>query len=175
MHKEIDNLQLIYESIGRSYDDVAPSSTGASRRTVRRERKRSVSADIGSPSCPMRVDNLASGRSNSSLILNRHGGSKYAPQESDDHRVSQAKDVGEEENPSLSPSTKYRHTYEMDRAFHALREALKHERGQSYAVPGHVRKQRNDRETERAQNRADYALAYFCDCSMLNGISFPWL
>ena len=103
----------------------------------------------------MRVDTPATGRSNSSLILNRHGGLRYAPQGSVDHRVSPPKDVEEEENPPPSRSTHHLNPHEMDRAIVELREDLEHERDRRYALTDLVRDYRKDREADRA----DYALA----------------
>ena len=47
----------------------------------------------------------------------------------------------------------------MDSAISALREDLEHKRDRRYALTDLVRKNRKDRETERAKDRADYALA----------------
>ncbi|CAI5733697.1 unnamed protein product [Peronospora destructor] len=139
MYQGIENLQFLYERAGRSFDDGLHRSKGASRRTARRDRGHPPSAESGAPSCSTRVDTPATGRGNSSLILNRHGGSRYAPQGSVDHRVSPPKDVEEEENPSP-----------VD---------LEHERDRRYAPTDSVRKNRKDREADRAKDRADYALA----------------
>ena len=47
----------------------------------------------------------------------------------------------------------------MDRAIVELREDLEHERDRSYALKDLVRMNRKDRESGRAKDRADYALA----------------
>ena len=105
------------------------------------------------------VDTPATGRDNSFLILNRHGGSRYAPQGNVDHRASPPKDVEEEEKPPPSRSTHHLDPHEMDRAIVELREDLEHERDRRYALTDLVRKHRKDREADRVKDRADYALA----------------
>ena len=62
------------------------------------------------------MDTPSTGRGNSSLILNRQGGSRYAPQGSVDHRVSTPNDVEEEEKPPPSHYDHHLNPYEMDRA-----------------------------------------------------------
>ena len=105
------------------------------------------------------MDTPATGRSNSSLILNRHGGSRYAPLGSVEHRVSPPKNVKEEKIPPPSRSTHHLDPYEMDRAIVELREDLEHERERRYALTDSVRKHRKDREADLTRDRADYALA----------------
>ena len=105
------------------------------------------------------MDIPTTGRSNAYLILNRHGGSSYAPQRSVEHRVSPPKDVEEEERPPPSRSTHHLYPYEMDRAIVELREDLEHERDRRFALTDSVRKHRKDREADSKRDRADYALA----------------
>ena len=93
------------------------------------------------------------------MILNRHGGSRHAPQGRVDHRMSPLKDVEEEENPPSSRLAHYLDPHTMNRAIVELREDLEHERYRIYALTDSVRRQIKDREVDRAQNRADYALA----------------
>ena len=124
-------MQSLYERAERSFDDGPPSTKGSSCRTARRDRAHPSSAGSGAPSCSTRVGTPATGRGNSSLILNRHGGSRYAPQGSFDHRVSPPKDVEEEERPPPSRSTHHLDSHEMDRAIVELREDLEHEKGQT--------------------------------------------
>ena len=91
------------------------------------------------------------------MILNRHGGSKYASPGSVDHRVSPPKE--EEEKPPPSGSTHHLDQHEVDRATAGLREDLEHERDRRYALTDTVRRNRKDREADRAKDRADYAFA----------------
>ena len=93
------------------------------------------------------------------MILNRHGGSRYSPLGSVDHRVSPSKDVVEEENPPPSHTTHHPDPHEIYRAIAVLREYLEHGRDRSYALTDTVRKHRKVREADRAKNRADYATA----------------
>ena len=105
----------------------------------------------------MRVDTPATGRGSSSLILNRHGGSRYAPQGSVDHRESPPKDVVEEERPPPDDSARHLDSYEMDRAIDELRDDLKHERHRRYALTDSLQDYRKEHETEHARDRAEYA------------------
>ena len=105
------------------------------------------------------MDTPATGRDNSFLILNRHGGSRYAPQGSVDHRLSPPTDAEEEEKPPPSRSTHHLDLHEMGRTIVELREDMEHERDRRYALTDLVREHRMDREADRAKNRADYALA----------------
>ena len=92
------------------------------------------------------------------MIMNRHGGSRYAPNGRFDHRVSPPKDVEEEEeNPPPSHSTHHLDPHDMDSAIVGLREYLDHEKDRRYALNDTVRKHRNDFETDRAKDRADCA------------------
>ena len=159
MHEGIESLQSLYERAGRSFDDDPPYSKYASHRTARRDRGYPPSAESGAPSCSTKADTPATGRVNSSLILNRHGGSIYAPQGSVDHRVSPPKDVEEEEKSTPSRSTHHLDPHEMDRAISELRDDLEHERYRRYALTGSVRKHHKDHEAERAKDRAEHAVA----------------
>ena len=47
----------------------------------------------------------------------------------------------------------------MDRAIVELRDDLEHERDRRYALTDTVRKHRKERETGRAKDRAEYAIA----------------
>ena len=65
----------------------------------------------------------------------------------------------EEEKP---PPSRYAHhldPYEMDRAIAELRDDLGHERNRHYALTDSLRKHRKDHETDRAKDRAEYAVA----------------
>ena len=93
------------------------------------------------------------------MILNHHGGSRYAPQGSVDHRVNPPKDAEEEEKPSLSRLARHLDPHEMDRAIVGLCEDLEHERDRRYALTDFVRKHLKDLEADRAKDRADYATA----------------
>ena len=93
------------------------------------------------------------------MILNSHGGSRYAPLGSVDYRVSPPKDVEEEKKTPLSHSTHHLDPHEMYHAIQRLREDLKHERDRRYARIDTVRKYRKDREDYRAKDRVDYAFA----------------
>ena len=95
MQQGFESLQSLYERIGRSYDDGQPLK-GVSRRIARRDRSHPSSPASGAPSCSTRVDTPSTGQGNSSLILNRHGGSRYAPQGRVAHRGSPPYDVEEE-------------------------------------------------------------------------------
>uniref|UniRef100_M4BS03 RxLR effector candidate protein n=1 Tax=Hyaloperonospora arabidopsidis (strain Emoy2) TaxID=559515 RepID=M4BS03_HYAAE len=151
MYHGIKSLQSLYKSAGRSFDYGPPSTKGGSRHTARRDRAHPSSAGIGAPSCSTRVDTPAIGRDNSSLILNRYGGSRYAPQGSVDHRVSPPKEAAEKEKPPPSRSTHHLDPHEMDRAIVQLHEDLEHERYRRYALADLVR--------EHCKDRTDYALA----------------
>ena len=72
------------------------------------------------------MDTPATGRSNSSLIQNRHGGSRYVLLESVDDRVSPPKDVEKEEKSLTSQSGHHPDLHEMDREIVELREDLEH-------------------------------------------------
>ena len=93
------------------------------------------------------------------MILNRHGGSRYAPQGSVDHRENPPKDVVEEERPPPDRSAHHLDPYEMDRAIAKLRDDLGQERNRRYALNDSLRKNRKDHETDRANDRAEYAVA----------------
>uniref|UniRef100_M4BSX5 RxLR effector candidate protein n=1 Tax=Hyaloperonospora arabidopsidis (strain Emoy2) TaxID=559515 RepID=M4BSX5_HYAAE len=159
MYQGIETLQSLYKRTGYSFEDSPPSTKGASRRTARQDRAHPSSGGSGVPRCSTTVDTPAAGRSNSSLILNRHGGSRYDPQGSVDHRVSLPNDVEEEERPPTSRSTHHLDPYEMGRAIVELREDLEHERDRRYALNDSVRNHRKDREADRSRDRADYILA----------------
>ena len=121
MHKGIKTLQSLCERAGRSFDYGPPSSKGASRRTARRDPGHPPPAESGDPSCFKRVDTPATRRGSSSLTMNHHGGSRYTPQGSVEHRVSPPKDVEEEEIPPPNRSTHHPDPNEMDRAISDLR------------------------------------------------------
>uniref|UniRef100_A0AAV1TFR3 Uncharacterized protein n=2 Tax=Peronospora matthiolae TaxID=2874970 RepID=A0AAV1TFR3_9STRA len=94
MAEGIDTLQSLYSRSGKSFSN-GPSSNaaGGSLHTARRDPGHQQSAGHEAPSCPTLVDSHASGRGNSSGRHSRRGGSKYAPLESVDHRMSPPKDV----------------------------------------------------------------------------------
>ena len=126
-----------------------------SRRIARRDRPHPSSAGSEGRSCSKRVDTPATGRCNSSLILNRHVGSRYASQGSVDHRVSPSKDVVEEEKYPPSRHAHHLDPYEMDRAISKLRDDLGHEMDRRYALTDSLWKHHKDHE----KDRADYASA----------------
>ena len=97
MYQEIETLQSVYERAGRSFDDDPPSSKGVSRHNARRDRGHTSSAESRTPRCLTRMDIPATAFGKSPLILNRHGGSRYAPQQLVDHRVSPPNNVEEKE------------------------------------------------------------------------------
>uniref|UniRef100_A0AAV1TIJ4 Uncharacterized protein n=1 Tax=Peronospora matthiolae TaxID=2874970 RepID=A0AAV1TIJ4_9STRA len=89
MAEKIDTLQSLYARSGRSISDGPFSNAaGGSRRTARRDPGHQQSSGHEAPSCPTPVDSHASGRGNSSGHHSRRGGSKSAPLESVDHRLS---------------------------------------------------------------------------------------
>uniref|UniRef100_A0AAV1V155 Uncharacterized protein n=1 Tax=Peronospora matthiolae TaxID=2874970 RepID=A0AAV1V155_9STRA len=94
MTEGIDTLQSLYSRSGRSFSD-GPSSNaeGGTRRAAQRDQGHQQSAENEAPSCPTPVDSHASGRGNSSGRHSHCGGSKYAPLESVDHRLSPPKDM----------------------------------------------------------------------------------
>ena len=105
------------------------------------------------------MDIPATGRVKSSLILNCHGGTRYATLGSVDHRVSPPKDVEEEESPPPSHSTHHLYPHETDRVIDGLRVDFEHKSDRRYALTDTVRKHRKDREVDRAKDRADYSTA----------------
>ena len=159
MRDAIANLQSVYKRQGRVFTDGPSDQSDESRHTGGRDFQHQSTAASGAPSCSKRVDTPATGRGSSSLILNRHGGSRYAPQGSVDHRENPLKDVVEEEKPPPDDFAHHLDPYEMDRAIDELRDDLKHERDQRYALTDTVRKNRKDREADRAKDRAEYATA----------------
>ncbi|CAI5713064.1 unnamed protein product [Hyaloperonospora brassicae] len=159
MRDAIANLQSVYKRLGRVFTDGPQDSSDGSRHTGGRDLQHPSTAESGAPSCSKRVDTPATGRGSSSLILNRHGDSRYAPLESVDHREHPPKDVVEEERPPPEPQAHHLDPYEMDRAIDELRDDLKHERDRRYALTDTVRKNRKGHEADRARDRADYATA----------------
>ena len=91
------------------------------------------------------------------MILNRHVGSRYAPQRSIDHRVSILKDMVEEERSPPSRSTHLLDPHEINRAIVELREDLDHLGDRRYALIYSVRLIRKNCEADRAKHRANYA------------------
>ena len=65
----------------------------------------------------------------------------------------------EKEKPPLDRYAHHIDPYEMGRAIVELRKDLNHERDRRSALTDTVRKHREDRENERAKDRADYAVA----------------
>ena len=105
------------------------------------------------------MDTPAPGRKNSSLILNRRGGSKYTPQGSDDHRVIPPKNVEEEARPPPNLATHHVAHTRLNRAIVELCEDLEHERNRRYGRIDFVRMHRKNYGTGCAKDRAEYAVA----------------
>ena len=65
----------------------------------------------------------------------------------------------EKEKPSLDRYAHHLDPYEMGRAIVELRKDLIHEKDRRSALTDTVRKHREDRDNERAKDRADHAVA----------------
>ena len=87
MRDSIANLQSLYQRHGRVFSDGPSESSDVSRRTGGRDPQSQSSAGREAPSCRATADSRASEQDNSFAAPPRHGGSRYAPRESVDHRV----------------------------------------------------------------------------------------
>ena len=95
MREAIANLQSLYKHRGRVFSDGPCEPSDVSRRTGGRDPQRQSSAGNEVPSCHATADSRASEQDNLFAAPSRHGGSRYAPRESVDHRASQPTDVVE--------------------------------------------------------------------------------
>ena len=73
--------------------------------------------------------------------------------------MSPSKDVEQEGKPPPSRHSHHLDPYEMDQAIDELRDDLGHERDRRYALTDYLRKHRKGHETDRAKDRAEYAVA----------------
>ena len=105
MREAIANLQSIYKHRGRVFSDGPYESSDVSRHTGERDPQRRSSAGYEVPSCHATADSRASEQGNSLSAPSRHGGSRYAPRESVDHRASQPTAVVEVGRSALSRMT----------------------------------------------------------------------
>ena len=87
MRDAIANLQAPYQRHGRVFSDGLSEPSNVSRRTGGRDLQRKSSAGREAPSCRTMADNRAREQDNSFAAPSRHGGSRYAPLESVNHRA----------------------------------------------------------------------------------------
>ena len=151
MRDAIAILQSVYKRAKRVFSDGPQEPSDEPRRTERRGPQRPSSLGSEAPSYRTMTDSRASERDNSFAAPSRHGGSRYAPSESVDHRGSPPTVVVEEEKPSPSLLADLRaevssHSDELA----ALREDVKHERERRYALQATVARHRNDRSDDRS-------------------------
>uniref|UniRef100_M4B314 RxLR effector candidate protein n=1 Tax=Hyaloperonospora arabidopsidis (strain Emoy2) TaxID=559515 RepID=M4B314_HYAAE len=88
MRDAIANLQSLYQRHGRVFSDGPSMPSDVSRRTGGRDPQRQSPARRATPSCRASAFSRASEQDNSFAASSRHGGSRYAPRESVEHRVS---------------------------------------------------------------------------------------
>ena len=158
MGEGIDLLQSLYSRSGRSFSDGPPSEpAGGSRRTSRRDPVRQPSAGLEAPSCPTKVDSLASGRGNSSSRRSRRGGSKYAPLGSVDHRGSPPSGVVVAGTPDPTRGLGQFDVQEPHRVTYELRDDVAYERTRRRELRDLVTDNYNELSHERSIDRANVA------------------
>ena len=87
MRDAIANLQSHYQRHRRVFSDGPSEPSDVSRRTDGRDSQRQSSAGLEAPRCRATADSRASEQDNSFAAPSLHGGSRYAPRESVDHRA----------------------------------------------------------------------------------------
>ena len=87
MRDAIANLQSLYQRHERAFFDGPSESSDVSRRTGGRDPQSQSSAGREAPSCRATADSRASEQDNSFAAPSRHGGLRYAPRESVEHRA----------------------------------------------------------------------------------------
>uniref|UniRef100_M4BA29 Uncharacterized protein n=1 Tax=Hyaloperonospora arabidopsidis (strain Emoy2) TaxID=559515 RepID=M4BA29_HYAAE len=87
MRDAIAHLQSIYQRHGRAFSDGPSELSDLSRRTGGRDPQRQSPVRREASSCRATADSRASEQGNSFAAPSRHGGSRYAPRESVDHRA----------------------------------------------------------------------------------------
>ena len=87
MRDAIPNLQSPYQRHGRVFSDGPSEPSDVSRQTGGRDSHRQPSAGNEAPSCRATANSRASEQDNSVAAPSRHGGSRYAPRESVEHRA----------------------------------------------------------------------------------------
>uniref|UniRef100_M4BUR0 Uncharacterized protein n=1 Tax=Hyaloperonospora arabidopsidis (strain Emoy2) TaxID=559515 RepID=M4BUR0_HYAAE len=87
MRDAIANLQSLYQRHRRVFSDGPSETSDVSRRTGGRDPQRQSSAGSEALLCRATADSRASKQDNSFAAPSRHGGSRYAPRESVDHRA----------------------------------------------------------------------------------------
>uniref|UniRef100_M4BLG4 Core-binding (CB) domain-containing protein n=1 Tax=Hyaloperonospora arabidopsidis (strain Emoy2) TaxID=559515 RepID=M4BLG4_HYAAE len=87
MRDAIANLQSLYKRHGRVFSDGSSETSDVPRRNGGRDPQRQSSAGREAPSCRATADSRASEQDNSFAAPSRHGGSRYTPRGSVDHRA----------------------------------------------------------------------------------------
>ena len=152
MRDAIANLLSLYKRHGRVFSDGPSCSSDGSRHTDERDPPHRGSAGSEAPSCHVTADTRASERDSSFAAPLRHGGSKYAPRESVDHRASPPAAVVEEGR--LGPtrlSGLESEVAQHDRDLRDLSDRLDHERDVRRSLEQKVLRLRIDRSDDRSE------------------------
>uniref|UniRef100_M4BD90 Uncharacterized protein n=1 Tax=Hyaloperonospora arabidopsidis (strain Emoy2) TaxID=559515 RepID=M4BD90_HYAAE len=146
MRDAIDNLQSLYQRHGHVFSDGPSETSDVSRRTGGRDPQRRES-----PSCLATADSRASEQDNSFAAPSRHGGLRYAPRESVEHRANPPMAVVGAEMSTPNLSELQAEVSRLQQRVHDLCDRSEQERQERLSLEAWVQRIRSYRSDDRSE------------------------